>query len=126
YPYLANLGFGLQFGYDGARLLMEKRDRPTALVCGNDELCMGALSYLKTHSIAVPDEVSIVCHGDIRGHEILYVQPTTASFNLTAIGSRTGEILLDRIRSGNSINCREIRYMTTLVPGNSTRRLGQK
>lgn len=120
YPYLVNMGFGIQYGYDAAELLMERPDRPTALVCGNDELCMGALSYLKTRGIAVPDDVSIVCHGDIRGHEILYIQPTTTSFNLAAIGNKTGDILLERIRSGNKIHSREIRYMTTLVPGNST------
>lgn len=123
YPYMANLGFVTKDGYEGARKLFEREDRPTALVCGNDELCMGALNYLKTHSLSVPEDVSIVCHGDIPSREILYIQPTVSSFNLTTIGNKTGELLLERIRSGNSINNREVRYMTTLVLGNSTRAL---
>lgn len=123
YPYALNLGYSDQYGYTGAKMLMEMKERPTALVLSNNELALGALNYLHDCNINVPDDVSLVAFGDIRNREILYVRPTISSFSLTAIGNKTGEMLLERIRSGNKINNREVRYMTTILEGNSTRPL---
>lgn len=123
YPYVLNLGYSDQYGYMGAKELMEREEPPTALVLSNNELALGALNYLHDHNIKVPRDVSLVAFGDIRNRGILYVRPTISSFSLMAIGNKTGEMLLERIRSANSINNREVRYMTTLVEGNSTRAL---
>ncbi len=121
YPYATNLGFIQPDGYEGARLLMGRKDRPTALVCTNNDLALGALSYLYKHRISVPDEVSLVVFGDIENRELLYVHPTVAMMNLTTVGNKTGELIMERIKHGNQLNNREVRYLTTIIHGNSAK-----
>lgn len=120
YPFMSNKGFGLDKGILGAKQLLESEDKPTALVCTNDELTLGALKYLHCKGIKVPEDISLVCFGDILNLDILYVHPTIATFDLNAIGKKTGELLIERIKRNNRLNNREVRYTTTLVIGNST------
>lgn len=120
YEWMVNQGFSAEDGIEGAKRLMEGGNKPTALVCTNDELTLGALKYLYTKQIRIPDDISLVCFGSILHREILYVHPTIATFDLMAIGNKTGEMIIERIRGGNTIGNREVRYTTTIVTGNST------
>ena len=52
-------------GRAAARLLLERADPPTALVCGNDILAFGALAEAQAMGIAVPGAVSITGFDDL-------------------------------------------------------------
>lgn len=47
-------------GYRGARALMERADRPTALFCYNDRMAMGAYDALRQLGLAIPNDVAVV------------------------------------------------------------------
>jgi LacI family transcriptional regulator/LacI family purine nucleotide synthesis repressor len=59
--------FNFQAGFNACREAMERSggDKPTALVCYNDELALGALSALNDAGVRVPDEVSVVGNDNI-------------------------------------------------------------
>lgn len=47
-------------GYDGVKALMNRTQRPTAVVCANDRVAMGALFGLHDMGLRVPEDVSLV------------------------------------------------------------------
>lgn len=60
--------FDYQAGYDGCLELMylPEKERPTSIVCYNDELALGALISLIEHNIRVPEQVSVIGNDDIK------------------------------------------------------------
>lgn len=51
-------------GYDLARTLLRERSLPTALLCGNDRMAVGALLALFEAGVRVPDDVSVMGYDD--------------------------------------------------------------
>lgn len=123
YPYQYEGFFDSESGYAGAKVLWEREDPPTAIVSMSSEITLGALLYFNENHISIPDDLSIVCFGDIRNKEILYVNPTVASTNLIGIGIKMGELLLERIQSTEPISNREICFTTQINYGNSVKAL---
>lgn len=75
-------------GRRAARQLMERRDPPTAIVCGNDEMAIGAIAELRAMRLRVPDDVSIVGFDDIRYAEAMEPPLTTIAQARELLGER--------------------------------------
>ncbi len=121
YPYLYEGLFNCESGFNGAKTLMELEDPPSAIVLMSSEITLGALQYFAAHKISVPNDVSIVCFGDIQNRDILYVTPTIASTNLIGMGIKMGELLLERIQAKDPVSNREICFTTQIYYGNSVK-----
>lgn len=52
--------YSISDGRKGCALLLSRRPKPTAIICGNDVLATGALLECAERRVAVPDELSIV------------------------------------------------------------------
>ena len=52
-------------GQAAARRLLDRRDRPTAIFCANDEMAIGAIIVAKEMGLSVPDDISIVGFDDV-------------------------------------------------------------
>ncbi len=63
--HLVERPYGLAEARDGLRLLMGSKPTPTAIVCGNDVLAIGALLEAQKLGIAVPKALSIVGFDDL-------------------------------------------------------------
>lgn len=93
-----------------ARQLFSQPERPTALICGNDVLAMGALYGATAAGLRVPEDVSIVGIGDFKGSS--EIEPTLTTVRLPAgrIGQEAGKTLTAAIidaegRSRTSLHC---------------------
>jgi len=64
-PYLQERSYALADARDGLRALMANSPAPTAIVCGNDVLAMGALLEAERLGIPVPGRLSIVGFDDL-------------------------------------------------------------
>ena len=51
-------------GYELTLELLTKRHRPTAILCGNDRMALGALMALREKGVDVPSEMSLVGYDD--------------------------------------------------------------
>ena len=111
--------FNSESGYHGAKKLMEQSSPPSAIILMSSEIALGAMRYFSTNKISIPNDVSIVCFGDIPNREILYINPTVAATNLTGMGMKMGELLLERIQAKEPIANREICFTTQIYNGNS-------
>lgn len=71
--------------------LLDRRPRPTALLCGNDVIAQGALLAARKLGIAVPQALSIMGIGDFKGSEDLEPALSTIAIPAHEIGIRAGE-----------------------------------
>jgi DNA-binding LacI/PurR family transcriptional regulator len=77
------------------RLLALAR-RPTAVVCGNDLMAIGALNALRQGGIDVPRQMSVIGFDDIAACTICAPPLTTIAADRAAIGAAAVEMLLEQ------------------------------
>ncbi|NCC48743.1 MAG: LacI family transcriptional regulator, partial [Clostridia bacterium] len=98
YPFRFDGKFHMDEGFEGARVLCEKSQPPTAIAVMNNAMAIGAMKYFKAHRIRVPDDISLVVYGDIFNSDILYVEPDYVTLDPYIIGRKATEMILERIR----------------------------
>ncbi|MGE4247693.1 MAG: substrate-binding domain-containing protein, partial [Parvibaculaceae bacterium] len=84
-------------GQFALRALVAMTPRPTAIVCGNDQLALGALVECGRRRIAVPRDLSIVGFDDLEFAGQIAPSLTTIHVPAEEIGLRAAEYLLARI-----------------------------
>ena len=84
-------------GRQGMRMLMSLQPRPTAVVCGNDVIAVGALLECQALGIEVPKHVSIIGFDDLPLAAHLRPSLTTARVPAEEMGRRAAHHLLARI-----------------------------
>lgn len=57
--------FDIEAGSNGARVLMKRRDKPTAIIAANDLAAFGAIAQLSSMGLSVPNDVSVLGFDDI-------------------------------------------------------------
>ena len=92
--YEMNSGYELAKGFLGA----PKPQRPTALLCANDLMAIGALEYCRANAIDVPGDVSIVGFDDIPTVQLLTPRLTTVRQPAYEMGMRAAELLISMVR----------------------------
>jgi DNA-binding LacI/PurR family transcriptional regulator len=87
-------------GYDLAKkaLSASRGKRPTALLCANDMMAIGALEYCRATGRKVPEEVSIVGFDDVPMAPLLSPRLTTVRQPAHEMGVRAAELLIDLIQ----------------------------
>jgi LacI family transcriptional regulator len=75
-------------------------ERPTAILCGNDAMASEAHRILRSHSLRVPEDVSLAGFDD--SIHAIQMEPslTTVAQPLQRLGARATEILLTQIAAG--------------------------
>jgi LacI family transcriptional regulator len=93
--------YHLHSGYVLALGLLDRPDRPTALVCGNDRMAVGAMMAARECGLAVPGDVSIVGYDDQEDlAEQVVPALTTVSIPHYEMGRAAVENLLDALATG--------------------------
>jgi LacI family transcriptional regulator len=93
------------YDYEAARsatrqLLLGPRP-PTALVCGNDVLALGALRECQARGVAVPGEVSIIGFDDLAPARQATPALTTIRVPTTRMGEAAADFVLAALAGGN-------------------------
>jgi LacI family transcriptional regulator len=78
------------------RMLAEGR-RPHAIVCGNDEMAMGALAALRSARLTVPGDIAVTGFDDIAAARHGRPALTTVRQPMRELGEHSVRMLLDRI-----------------------------
>lgn len=78
--------------------LMSRREAPTALVVGNNQMTLGALAALQEVGRRVPDDVAICAHDDFAWASLFSPRLTTVAQPAFAIGREAMRLLLRRLK----------------------------
>jgi LacI family transcriptional regulator len=89
--------YTLTAGREGLREVLRETPRPTAVICGNDVLAIGALAECHAHGIAVPREISVTGFDDLEMSAVVTPALTTVHFPTAELGTYAAQHLLARI-----------------------------
>jgi LacI family transcriptional regulator, galactose operon repressor len=90
------------------------RELPDAIVCGNDQMAIGAMRELHTAGIRVPADIAVAGFDDMHLGALLAPTLTTVRQPMRQLGERACSMLLDRIADPGRPR-RVERLATTLV-----------
>ncbi len=100
--------YGIAEGRQALRILFEKENPPTAVICGNDVLAFGALFEARVLGIQVPKSLSIVGFDDLPLARHIDPPLTTMHVPSAEMGRRAADYLLARLRAEMPPACTEL------------------
>ena len=77
--------------------LLSARHKPTALLCGNDVLAVGAIYAAQSLGMRVPQDLAVIGIGDFKGSEAMHPALTTIRLPAQRIGHQAGDQLAQAI-----------------------------
>lgn len=96
------------------RLLEARRTPPRAVVAGNDQMALGALSVLADAGLRVPEDVAVTGYDDVAAARYARPALTTVDQPMLRLGARAVEVLLERIADPDAPP-RDVQLETRLV-----------
>jgi LacI family transcriptional regulator len=87
-------------GYRGARSLLDRPERPTAIICSSMIMALGIVRAARELSLEIPLDLSLVAHDDVFHYlkpESFPVPLTTTRSSIRAAGERIAERLAARM-----------------------------
>jgi LacI family transcriptional regulator len=115
------LGHEVVIARDVARDMLSQTNRPTAIICGNDQLAMQIYFAAASLSLSVPQDLSIMGFDDLKLiSETLYPQLTTVALPYFEIGRRAVALLNNQSEAGAAATQKQL-VPCPLVERNSCR-----
>jgi LacI family transcriptional regulator len=94
--------FTVAGGADAMRRLLAERRVPQAIVCGNDEMAIGALEVLARAGLRIPDDVAVTGFDDVALARHVRPALTTVAQPMRAIGAEAVRAVLGRLADGHA------------------------
>lgn len=88
-------------------------ERPTGIVCYNDQLAMELLDVIREKELAVPDDISIIGYDDSLFAEISEVKLTSIEHPKSEMGRMAAKMILEMIKRGK--NTKQIKDIESFV-----------
>jgi LacI family transcriptional regulator len=112
-------GFQEADGYRAGRRLLRANEPPTALLCANDLIALGALRAARELELDVPTDLSIVGFNDIPHADLLDPPLTTVHVPQYAMGVRAATLLIAAIENEPIERRRDILETHLVVRGST-------
>lgn len=111
----------LNHGIEKGHQILELSDRPTAMLCMNDEVAIGLMHTLQNGGVRVPEDMSIIAADNIELSKFVTPALTTLQLPKKELGEKAAELLLDLLAHTNVISSRNpIVFPTELIVRKST------
>ena len=120
--YIIQGDYSLGAGENAAKNLVSLKTPPTAIVCANDEMALGAIKYIKRLGMRCPDHFSIVGFDNIDAASQSSPSLTTVSVPIERMATHALNLLNKLITQGGSteahvtLSCEMIERETTSTP----------
>ncbi len=86
-------------GQDGAKQLLRKKTKYTAIMCAYDDIAYGAIHYLKKQGISVPEDISIIGNNNINFSKFAETSLTTIDCNAENICLSAWELMAKKVKN---------------------------
>jgi DNA-binding LacI/PurR family transcriptional regulator len=91
-------GFSYEDGYKAAKILLNKKNKPTAIFGYNDNLAIGIIRAVRECGLSVPEDVSVVGADDIEVGKYFFPRLTTIHYPSDEIVEATSQLIMERIQ----------------------------
>lgn len=117
--HMAVAGFTVASGREKARELLEAYGPLDALVCATDNMAVGALQYLKSRGIRVPEDIRLTGQGGADLCGVTTPTITTIRYFYEDSGANAAALLLERLENPDA-PAKEIKLGYAIVENEST------
>lgn len=102
------------------RPLLQGSPKPTGYLAMSPEQTLTTLGFLQSQGVRVPDDASVICHGD--DPFLDWLTPSVAQYHLDCVnyGHASGAMVVDVIRHGAG-RSRHVKILPEFVPGQTLR-----
>lgn len=100
--------YGIETGADAFTQLMQSDTPPTAVLCGNDVLAVGALGRARDMGFDVPGDVSIIGFDDIELAQVAFPALTTVHVPHREMGRKAARALISFLQDGVPVAAEEL------------------
>lgn len=107
--------FRKQSGYVETKLLLGRRNRPTAIFAAGDLITLGALEAIAEEGLEVPRDLSIVAFDDVESAEFFRCPITVVAQPKEMIGEVAVKLLIDQMKSPARHETRQIVLKPDLI-----------
>lgn len=107
--------WGRTAGHEAAGRILDRAERPDAIVCANDQLALGVLDACRDRGVEVPTGLAVTGVDNTRDAGVCRPQLTSVDLSLAERGGIAGRLLLDRISGAVTGEPQQIAVDTTLV-----------
>lgn len=87
-------------GYAAGRILLDLKNRPTAVFASNDEMAIGILRCFREAGIGVPQEIAVAGFDDIQISSLIHPSLTSVHVDISDLGSLAAERLIEILANG--------------------------
>ena len=116
--HMAVAGFTISSGREKARELLEAYGPLDALICATDNMAVGALQYLKSQGIRVPDDIRLTGQGGADLSGVTTPTITTIRYFYEDSGADAAGLLLERLENPGA-PAKEIKLGYSIVENES-------
>ena len=106
-------------GYRSMTALFERDITFTAVVCGNDEMAVGASDVVRERGLSIPSDLSIIGFDNVRWAQFLSPKLTTMDYPIRDMGRMAARWVLQRVYGEKDIKIQSF-FEPTLVVREST------
>ena len=89
--------FTFDSGYEAARRLLARGERPTAILAQNDEMAVGAMTAAREKGLSVPAQLSVVGFDDTEVSRVVWPQLTTIRQPVFEMAAAATEMLIAQL-----------------------------
>ncbi len=115
--------FGESNGYIQTKLLLKRRQPPTAIFSTGNLISLGVIRAIREEGLAIPADISIVSFDDFAYSPFLATPITTLAQRTAEMGQIAVRLLLEQIRSGGKARPEGILLPVELIERQSVKRL---
>src|SRR5690606_27419929 len=90
--------YTFESGVEAARILLSRKNRPTAIFTGNDEMALGVYQAARDAGLDIPADLSVVGFDDVPMASRVWPNLTTVRLPIRDMGRMAAEKLLARSR----------------------------
>jgi len=108
-------------GVSGADYFLSLSDRPTAIICANDSMALGAINKLHQEGLEVPRDMSVVGFDDIEIARQITPPLTTVSVPVDEIAGRAFD-MLEKLIEGRNLENRHVALEAHLMTRDTSRK----
>ncbi len=122
--WLCQSSYELHFARTIANDLLNRPDRPSAIICGNDVIAFAVIWSAQSLGLHVPDDLSVMGIGDFQGAADMYPPLSTIRIPARTIGKLAASRIIDMINNPEATKLRQLkvdfevklRDSTTAIP----------
>lgn len=93
--------YSYESGEKGALYLLSLPKPPTAIVCANDSMAIGAMKVIRENGLNIPEDISVIGFDDIEVASRVFPSLTTIAAPIEEIAENSMNILLSSIKAND-------------------------